>query len=152
MKESSTGGAIGSEFYRMVTVSIPSDLWHEYSQIAQKAVPLHRYTVFVLCRSYQRFIDRFRIPSMLLNEQLHKKWAALLLLMLLCAVLSGIAGCRSGGQSAYAEPANYVDPRLVKANTEFALDLFHALHIGGLYVDVKPIKNYKTPTPEGYRG
>jgi hypothetical protein len=41
-----------------------------------------------------------------------KKWAALLLLMLLCAVLSGIAGCRSGGQSAYAEPANYVDPRL----------------------------------------
>ena len=56
-----------------------------------------------------------------------KKWAALLLLMLLCAVLSGIAGCRSGGKSAYAEPADYVDPQLVQANTAFALDLFHAL-------------------------
>jgi serpin B len=56
-----------------------------------------------------------------------KKWAALLLLMLLCAVLSGIAGCRSGEKSAFAEPADYVDPWLVKANTAFALDLFHAL-------------------------
>ncbi len=56
-----------------------------------------------------------------------KKWAALLLLVLLCAVLSGIAGCRSEGQSAYAKPADYVDPRLVQVNTEFALDLFHAL-------------------------
>ncbi len=56
-----------------------------------------------------------------------KKGTTLLLLVMFCALLAGTAGCRSGEKSAYAEPAEYVDTRLVTANTAFAFDLFHAL-------------------------
>ncbi|HHX87755.1 MAG TPA: serpin family protein [Firmicutes bacterium] len=45
-------------------------------------------------------------------------------------MIMGAAGCDLAGRSAYAEPAEYVDPRLVEANTGFAFDLFHALKEG----------------------
>jgi serine protease inhibitor len=55
------------------------------------------------------------------------KQVLLLLLLLYVAVLLGTAGCQLGGKTTFAEPADYVDPRLVTANTAFAFDLFHAL-------------------------
>ncbi len=55
------------------------------------------------------------------------KQTAILLLLLYAVMLIGAAGCSLVGGSAYAEPAEYVDPRLVEANTGFAFDLFHAL-------------------------
>jgi len=56
-----------------------------------------------------------------------KKLVALLFLALFCTGLAGVAGCQPGQKSAYAEPADYVDARLVEANTAFAFELFHAL-------------------------
>ena len=52
--------------------------------------------------------------------------AALLLLMFCVAALS-TTGCQANVDPAYAKPADNVDPRLVRANTAFAFDLFHAL-------------------------
>ncbi len=52
---------------------------------------------------------------------------AALLLLLTLLLLPAAAGCRPGGGSAYAEPADYVDPRLVEANTGFAFHLFQTL-------------------------
>ncbi len=59
------------------------------------------------------------------------KWTVLVLLLLCPAVLLGTTGCRIGGDPAFAEPADHVDPRLVQANTAFAFDLFHALREEG---------------------
>lgn len=56
--------------------------------------------------------------------------AALLLLMFCVAALS-TTGCQANVDPAYAKPADNVDPRLVKANTAFAFDLFHALEQEG---------------------
>ncbi len=56
-----------------------------------------------------------------------KKVAAFVLLALFAAGMFGAAGCRPGGGPVYAEPADYVDPRVVQANTAFAFDLFRAL-------------------------
>lgn len=55
------------------------------------------------------------------------KLTAFVLLLLFIVAPAGVAGCRPGGETAYAEPADYVDPRLVSANTAFAFDLFHIL-------------------------
>jgi len=52
--------------------------------------------------------------------------AALLLLMFCVAALS-TTGCQTNVDPAYAKPADNVDLRLVRANTAFAFDLFHAL-------------------------
>jgi len=56
-----------------------------------------------------------------------KKLIVLLLLFLYLGALLGTAGCSFRGEPAFAEPADNVDPRLVKANTGFAINLFHAL-------------------------
>lgn len=56
-----------------------------------------------------------------------KRAALLALLLLITALLPAAAGCRPEEGSALAAPADYVDPRLIKANTDFALDLFHTL-------------------------
>jgi serpin B len=58
---------------------------------------------------------------------LPKKQKALLLLLQYATVLFGSAGCSPVEKNAFAEPADYVDARLVKANTAFAFNLFHAL-------------------------
>ncbi|NMA92631.1 MAG: serpin family protein [Firmicutes bacterium] len=63
------------------------------------------------------------------------KPTALLLLLLYGVMIGGMAGCAPeeasplfpGGRKVYAEPAEQVDPRLVKANTGFALNLFQVL-------------------------
>ena len=49
------------------------------------------------------------------------------LLLIMAALLPAAAGCRPEEGSAHAAPAEHVDPRLVKANTCFAFDLFHRL-------------------------
>lgn len=56
-----------------------------------------------------------------------KRAALIALLLVFTALLPLAAGCHPGGEPAYAEPADYVDPRLVEANTDFAFDLFHTL-------------------------
>lgn len=54
--------------------------------------------------------------------------ALLIILLLICTILMAVAaGCRPEEGTACAEPADYVDPRLVKANTVFAFDLFRTL-------------------------
>ncbi len=66
------------------------------------------------------------------------KLTTVLLLLPYAFFLVGMAGCtpqensnhNPGGPIAYAEPAEHLDPRLVKANTGFALDLFQALYRG----------------------
>ena len=56
-----------------------------------------------------------------------KRAALIALLLIFTALLPLAAGCHPGGEPAYAEPADYVDSRLVEANTDFAFDLFHTL-------------------------
>ena len=56
-----------------------------------------------------------------------KRAALLVLLLIMIALLPAAAGCRPEAGPALAAPANYVDPRLVEANTIFAFDLFHRL-------------------------
>lgn len=56
------------------------------------------------------------------------KRPALTALFIIFTMLLPLAGgCHPGGEAVYAEPADHVDPRLVKANTAFAFDLFHTL-------------------------
>ena len=50
-----------------------------------------------------------------------------LLLMILLLLLPLATGCHQERGSVHAAPAEYVDPRLVEANTIFAFDLFHTL-------------------------
>lgn len=56
-----------------------------------------------------------------------KRAVLIILLIIFTALLPFAAGCQPGGKPAFAEPADYVDPRLVEANTAFAFDLFHTL-------------------------
>ncbi len=56
-----------------------------------------------------------------------KKYAAFVMLLLYIAVLLSMAGCSTGKSPSYAAAADYVDPRLVQANTEFAFNLLQAL-------------------------
>lgn len=58
-----------------------------------------------------------------------EKLLLLVLLLFLAAALPGAAGCGGSGGTgrAYAEPADHVDPRLVRGNTAFGLGLFRRL-------------------------
>ena len=55
-----------------------------------------------------------------------KKSVAMLLLLLFLSVMAD-TGCRPEAKTIYAGPADNLDLRLTRANTEFAFNLFHAL-------------------------
>jgi len=64
-----------------------------------------------------------------MRKVLFNHFSLTLSIFALCAalLLSSLAGCRDAGDTAFAEPADHVDPRLVQANTAFAINLIHTL-------------------------
>lgn len=88
---------------------------------------------------------------------IRKHNSAFLILLFLSAVLPFVAsGCHPGGDSALAGPADYVDPRLVEANSAFAFDLFHALRAetpgGNLFISPASVSLALAMTYNGAAG
>lgn len=60
-------------------------------------------------------------------QRINSKIFALSLLLVCVLMIVCFTGCSPDGETTFAEPADYVDSRLVEANTAFAINIFEAL-------------------------